>query len=81
MHHNANHLLHLDLKHLIFMAVVLAIVPNDGLLSHSKDTLTSLPSVDSGMALEDLLRPVSLGIHDEALMKIVELIILLEKPC
>ena len=61
--------------------VLLAIVPNDGLFSRSKDTLTSLPSVDSGRALEHLLRPVSLGIHDEALMKIAELIILLEKPC
>ena len=74
---SAYHLLHLFLNHLVAMAVLLAI----GLLPHSKDTLTSLPSVDSGMALEDLLRPVSLGIHDEALMKIVELIILLEKPC
>ena len=46
-HRSANHLLHLFLKHLVVMAVLLAIVPHGGLLSHSKDTLTSHPSAHS----------------------------------
>ena len=47
VHHSANHLLHLFLKHLVVMAVLLAIVPHGGLLSHSKYTLTSHPSAHS----------------------------------
>ena len=49
VHRSANHLLHLFLKHLVVMAVavLLAIVPHGGLLSNSKYTLTSHPSVHS----------------------------------
>ena len=62
----ANHLLHLFLKHLVVMNVLLAIVPHGGLLSHSKHAyLTPLSAL---LALEELLLPVSLEVHnDEAL--------------
>ena len=47
VHRSANHLLHLFLKHLVVMAVLLAIVPHGDLRSHSKHTLTSHPSAHS----------------------------------